>query len=493
MRRRYPFGRILVLATGLGCAVAGFVPAIALGPLAPQLEWSLTPQRSAQAAVYLLRGSTGLFLVLFLAWPIVLRGTSAMLKRLTALSDRRFWTLTALLAVIVRIVVAGTFRFSPVSDAGWYHEAAQSLSQGEGLRVAGQLTAYRFPGYPFLLSLTYRLLGPHIELAWFWGLLSTLLIVLLTHRIGCRLYGGQTARIAALALALYPAMVLRTGLTMSDLPFVAGLLVLVVVLQKSQSHHSGQVFLLGALLACLALTRGTALCLALAIPVFWLLDRRDFRRVVVGSGVLVVVVVAGMAPWALRNKAVFGRAVLSTNVGLNFFIGNHKGASGGYLSTDRQVPELPPGLNEAELDLELLRRTTAHVAQHPFGFVALIPGKLFHLYAFETNAVTHAFQGSQRFSGEFKYVLYGVSQLVYFLVLVLFLRRAAELRNPERRPRGSQWAGWLLVGYFTLMSMLFFGEDRYRLPIFPFMLIEASHLLSRLTSVEKDGDEPVSG
>lgn len=491
VRTRVSAGHAAVVVLAVGALAASLMPEIALSPLGPYLNVSRTPAKSAQAAVFLLRSAALLLTVLALTWPLIARRVGRVLTWIAELPAGSFWVLILGSVVITRGLVAATFTTYPISDAGWYHEAAQSLSRGEGLRVGGQLTAYRFPGYPFLLSLTYRVFHPSIEMAWIWGLASTALLIGLTHFLAASLHDRATARLAALGLALYPAAILRTGVAMSDLPFVAGLVLLAAVVLRKDSHRLGWVLLTGALLVGLTLIRGPALGLVLVVPAIWLLDRRSGKGVLVGVLALLAVVAAGLAPWAVRNHTVFGRAVLSTNVGLNFFIGNYKGASGGYLASERPVPEVPRFLNAADQDLVLLRLTITHLAENPLQLIKLLPEKLFHFYALETNAVTLVFQGNDQVPLGVKYALYGVSQASYLLVLVLFLWRAAGLLLRDNRPRGRQWAGWLLIGYFTLVTLVFFGHDRYRLAILPFMLIEASLVLSR--SARKPVTETVVG
>ena len=108
---------------------------------------------------------------------------------------RRFW-LPLLLAAVALRLAALALPYTPVSDARWYHDAAVSLAHGGGLAVDGQPTAYRLPGYPFLLSLAYRAFGARVGLAWIWGTLATALLAASTFAIGKRLYGDRVARVS---------------------------------------------------------------------------------------------------------------------------------------------------------------------------------------------------------------------------------------------------------------------------------------------------------
>jgi len=85
----------------------------------------------------------------------------------------------------------------------------------------------------------------------------------------------------------------------------------------------------------------------------------------------------------------------------------------------------------------------------------------------------------------FKYSAYGITQLFYVPILILFALRILNMTDLTTRPRGIQWTGLIIVGYFTLMAMLFFGLDRYRLPFMPWMIIESSIVVAWLGTLPK--------
>lgn len=384
-----------------------------------------------------------------------------------------FWLVLSVAAIVLRLAVALAIPYEPTADAAWYHEAAVSLARGQGLVVDGEVTAYRLPGYPFLLSLTYRLFGAHHQLAWMWGLVATALIGWMVLFIARRLYGRDVARLAAIGTVLYPALILRTGQVMSDLPFLAGCLVVTAAALSPSSRRSWHAGLTGAGIGLLTLTRGAGVVLAALVPAIWLLRRVDGRTVVVNAVLLYCALAACLAPWLARNDRRFGQATLTTNIGLNAYIGHHRGASGGYdFDLTPQLPAAADTWNEAAIDRELLRQAVTFAREHPLEDLALVPKKVAHLYAFETSAVTALFQGERRASSRVKYALHGASQLAYLVVLGLFLLRLVDIVLGRARPAGAQWVGWIAIACFTGVSLIFFGQDRFRLPILPWMILE---------------------
>jgi 4-amino-4-deoxy-L-arabinose transferase-like glycosyltransferase len=472
--------RFLFLLLMLCGGLAALFPQVSLLPIRGYIASSRSPETTVQAARLLFGIGAVASGCVFAAWRWLSGLVMSAVTWIVALPQHVFWTLVLGWAFLLRLLVAFGLPYQPTSDALWYHEAAVALSLGQGLAVGGRLTAYRSPGYPFLLSLTYRLFGPDPSLAWLWGALSTGILVLATYHIALRLYGMAVAKLATLAIALYPALVLLTGQTMSDLPFLAGLLLLISFVLSNPPHRLLSAVIIGIAIGLLTLTRGVAIGLFGVVLAVWLVQRTDVKKLVASSVALFLAFVLSIAPWALRNYSVFGKLTLGTNLGVNAYIGNHHGASGGYGFNTAPTLSQAAFANEAEMDSELLRQAVQFVVSRPLEAALLIPKKLLHLYLLETSTVTSLFQGEPVYPSWVKYSLYGISQLCYLSLLLLFCLRVFDMFALAKRPRGAQWTGWLLASYFTLLCLIFFGQDRFRLPILPWMLIESSVFLSHV-------------
>lgn len=445
--------------------------------------------RSPETAVPLARWLFGTAALVFGIVSWTWRWLETIARRvvvgITELPVRTFWILVCTLAVVPRFLIAITISYQPTADAWWYHEAATSLAAGQGLAVGGELTAYRAPGYPLLLSLTYRLFGPDLALAWIWGVLSSAVTIGAIHVIGRRLHSEAVARLAAVAAAVYPALVLMTGQSLSDLPFVAGLLLIVVFVLVGVPYGVLGSVVVGIAIAMLTLTRGVGAGLVVVVPLIWLLRRQDVRRFATSLAVIALAFAAGITPWILRNRSVFGVPTLATNFGTNLYVGNHHGSPGGFFPAHWPTPPPSARGNEARVDRALLQEAIDFVVASPWEAAAILPKKLTRLYLLEMEVVTSLFQGEHPSPTWMKHALYATSQVVYLFSLILFCARAFELSSSSLRPCGAQWTGWLFVGYFTCLCLVFHGQDRYRLPILPWILIEASVVLARMAVVER--------
>lgn len=451
------------------------------------LSQSHNPELVRLAARLMLAGAALGGAVAWRYWPGICRAASRILAAIAAVEDLSFWSVVILAGVLLRLVALLCLPLHPTSDALWYHQTAASLAAGSGLTVAGQSTAYRPPGYPFLLSLFYRLSGVHVEAAWLLGLSATVLLIAAVYGLGCRWYGRLPARISALIAVLYPALVLETSLTMSDLAFAAGVAGLVWWASTRPPLRARDTLLAGAAAAALALTRGIGLGLFPLAALVWGLRTRDWRRSAGAALLSGLAMVLCLVPWALRNQRVVGRPVLATNFGVNLYVGHHPGATGGYTRPELRGAESG---DEASFDAALGREAWAYIAHHPWQELAVIPRKLLHLYLLETGAVTILFQGTTQRAGALRMVLYGISQAGYLLLLLPFVTRVIRRRYDRERAAPDRWTGWLLILYFTGVTLLFFGDSRFRLPILPWMILEVGALAAAPGDAQGGAPEP---
>jgi hypothetical protein len=276
--------------------------------------------------------------------------------------------------------------------------------------------------------------------------------------------------VATLLAATYPALVLLTGQAMSDLAFAAGVCALLAWLVAPPRGRRSAA-LTGLAVGVLTLLRTVGAGLAI-LPLL-LADRGDRIRAFL---VCACVAIATVLPWMVRNASEMGSFTIGTNGGANMLVGQHPGASGW-----SDAFELPPAVaaatGEVARDAAMRREALGFMREHPLEAIALVPAKFAAMYLLETQAVSAMFHGEKQAGDAMRYLLFGVSQFAWFVIAALVLVRLGSWRDPQRRPRGAQWIGWVLVAYFTAICVVFHGEDRYRLPLLPWLLIEAAVVL----------------
>jgi 4-amino-4-deoxy-L-arabinose transferase-like glycosyltransferase len=264
---------------------------------------------------------------------------SFSIRRTTATSrgpwqNAVWYTLVAagIVAHLLVAVIGGNHLYAPWSsegDAPAYILLAHNLVAGDGFTFAHVPTAFRAPGYPYLLAALMRLAPLHwIVLLRVLQFAASLLTAWLCARLA-RNWFGETAGRAALAIALLlPTLLYFTGEILTEC--IAALLTIVYVVALDESAHSDgwkPLALLGAIAGLAALERFNAAVLApiaCGVVFLWLPRRRtgsgaaglQFGKRV--SRALIVAASCGivLAPWLIHTAIAFhGQALYSTDGG----------------------------------------------------------------------------------------------------------------------------------------------------------------------------------
>lgn len=173
------------------------------------------------------------------------------------------------------------------------------------------------------------------------------------------------------------------------------------------------------------------------------------------SAIIVLLAIA-TAAMALASIARVGDA-LSAHGGLNLLIGNNAGATGGY----------PTGFGPEPVELYGQHLSEGEADNLEFAV----------LFAKSEQPVW------------VKYGVYTACQLAYTALLTLFLARTVSLLQPVERPRGLQWTAHLVGLTVTSVTLLTFGQDRFRMPFLPWMAIEAAVAFLRLSGGTRQLDQ----
>lgn len=167
----------------------------------------------------------------------ILSNVCARLKIAHTLSDKKrqgieriIVAVVLILGTVVRIWVINKLPIAPSSDYQTYFQVADLLSQGilNSSGYSGYIA--QFPhviGYPFILSLLFRVTGPSVAAGIYLNLAASLISVYLTYRITRTLCGRMGGMIALFAAAFWPSQILYGTLLGSESVFTCLLLLLI--------------------------------------------------------------------------------------------------------------------------------------------------------------------------------------------------------------------------------------------------------------------------
>ena len=398
-----------------------------------------------------------------------------------------FWIALAVRIAHVLCLQAAPFGDYLVGDAARYDAWAREIARGNWL---GNEVFYQAPLYPYLLGLVYATLGDSLLLI---RLLQALLgagTCGLVAATGQRLFGERAGWWAGLSMAVYAPAIFLEGLLQKsalDLFFVAlsmWLLSRLLVQDRARGW-----FALGTTTAALALTRENAL-LAIPLLMLWMVWRPGLatgwraitaertRRLVGFAGGLAALLI----PVAARNAYVGGEWHLTTSqVGPNFYIGNHPTASGTYapLATGRgdaryeavdarQIAEAAVGreLTAGEVSKYYLDRSWQFMREQPVAWLALLAKKTalalnrFELVDTEDQYTVAGWSPVLRVCD----VVGNFGWLLPLAVIGIWLSR-----HDWRR----LWWAYALIAVMLGTMVVFFVFGRYRLPVAPLLALFA--------------------
>jgi 4-amino-4-deoxy-L-arabinose transferase-like glycosyltransferase len=341
--------------------------------------------------------------------------------------------------------------------------------------VPGEPTAYTQPLYALFLT-PFHLLGDRHWLAV--GLVQVGLAVLtavLVYAIGLRLVAPRWALAAAVVTTLHPYLVwhdVHLDREILDQPLAAA--VTLAALRAASRPTLAAGALLGALLGVATLGNARLLLLPLALALWLLWAAADRRAAVVPALAAVVAAAAVVAPWVARNAVQVGCAALTTDTRALWKANNEHTyetlAEGLWIDDVPELPGAPPtpelagdlwllGRPVPELDecaqMELYRREVLEFwREHPGEKARLAAQATGHLW----SPVASRTSGRSDPDGLVDVARRWVEPLwavpVFLLALVglpLAGRRFAAL-------------ALVLLGYGTLLAMVFAGTTRYRVP-----------------------------
>lgn len=372
----------------------------------------------------------------------------------------------------------------PVTDFNFYYERAKDIAANRGYAVDGVFTAYWPVGYPFFLSLFFRIFGPSVILAKILNTALTLSCIGLTYWITWRLWKSSILGfLAGLILAIAPPFVAYSGIVASE-PLYTALTLLAIAWSLVAFQKPRFWLLVGVAVGFATLVRPQAVLIPfLIIPGVALFSRSEredrrfnYKKAFAYSLAAMLLI---QFPWHIRNLVVFKKPVfISTNGGDNLWIGNNENATGKYIP--------PPGIPQSpakELANDKATRTEGknYILDNPGKVISLWPAKLEATFLTRSDVAYWSFQtekgklitpgmGSdkplykftQRFSANFAYWL------------LIFAGVGAVLSFPFLESRRALGIPVAMIGLTALLSMVFFGNPRFGFPAIPFQAMLAA-------------------
>ena len=358
-------------------------------------------------------------------------------------------------------------------DEREYLALGRSVARGEGFQYPADEprpgTAQQFgraPGYPlFLAALGVTQPVEHApRRAQIAQACVGALIVWLIASIAGRAAGPRAAVIAAAIAAVYPPLVWMPAYMLSETLFSALALAAARMLQEVGSRAS---LVAGSVFVGLAILTRPALIFFLPLAALWLWRKRRPAD----ATLFLLIAVLCVAPWTIRNHRVYGRWIaVASEGGVTFWTGNHPLAIGdGDLAANPAIKEAElafraahPGMTAEELEPLYYRDALAWIQRDPAAWIRLLAGKAF--YTLVPAGPSYAVHSA-------KYVAASVA--AYLLVLPAAVVGAWCWRKSGRGLSPAPL--WLMAAATVAAGLVFFPQERFRIPVIdPALIVTAA-------------------
>jgi hypothetical protein len=351
-------------------------------------------------------------------------------------------------------------KFGPAADGFYYHTIGARIAEGLGSTWQwpdGAVTyAAHYPvGYPALLAIPYRFVGPSPAAGAVVNVLLGTLAAVAVYRLALQATRPAWALGAGLAVALHPALVMYTPALMTE-GVTAALLAIAAWAASSGSTSRSRVGLVacGLVMGIATLVRPQSLVLAPCFGLLWWTPGASAWSRARGAAVVTGLALLVCAPWTIRNCLHMRKcALVSFNGGWNLLIGSSPNATGAWAPVD--VPDACRTVwDEAEKDACFGREARHAIAGDPGRFLALVPARLAATFDYAGAPGFYLHQSNPKAFDDDAKVRLGAVETIYERLAYLGALAAAALAAGPRRSARIVVAAASAIFFFTVHAYL---------------------------------------
>ncbi len=373
-----------------------------------------------------------------------------------------------------------------VDGANYEDEALQLLS-------SRTLLDPQFPGdkalspplWPLMITSLYLVVGHNLFAVCLLESSFVILTSFFTYRLGREQFDNFTGLAASLIVAFSITFLIHATNHSYEILIGTCLIASLYLFVHSHGFANRRKDLLVTALAAVffglgALSKAILLGLIPFILIWeFLQEQPGLPRKIVRSIIFVLIAFLTILPWTYRNYLVYREFILvNSNGGIIFEIGNNPWATGRYW--------IPPAWTweESRREGTSLTRGLEFIKDTPERFLQLVPAKFGAFWStdpayFRLNKVIHP-------------VLLGILQIIdiqwqrphsedvnHLSVLLLGIGMGMGILTSSKLMK-VRVLPYFVVLYFSIVHLVFFGEPRFRIPIYPWLHIFQAYAVVKM-------------
>jgi len=340
---------------------------------------------------------------------------------------------------------------------GYYLSAVNGVEHG-------LFSTYWPPGFPLIISLFYLIFNSNTIL-----ILTSFLIVigslcgLISYHISLKLFKNRSAALLAfLFICIQPSFLIHSPQLLSDTfaVMLMGISIIYMLMDYENSNKRISI-ILGVIIGFLVLVRPNYIFMIIIYFLLVTLSNHVMKIKVEKLALFSLTLILTLTPWLVYTEIMIGEPVISTNGGVNFYIGNNPNANGRYTE-----PYGLTGYNDG------YDKGLNYISNNPLSTLSLYLKKLVLListpYILPWELPEHHFNYSE--------IIYSLVLNIGFLITELLGIRGLLLLKQRR-----------LLIYFTSLIILinltlipFFVDGRLTLPLLLIYTIFGSYYIARV-------------
>jgi len=380
-----------------------------------------------------------------------------------------------LVATLLRLAWLLLIDVHPVSDSAAYDQFAISLLEGRGFAYEnGDLTAFWPVGTSAVYAGLYSLFGRSYLPIELMNLALGLGIVYFSWSVCRHYFNERIALLTAGILACWPLLIQFTTVLASELIFVFLMLLVLWLNIRLQQQLLSKAVLMGLTIGLACYIRPIIAPFIFILPILAVIKDRRWARMAAQIAISLFICAAVISPWCKRNTELFGKfTLISANFGTNFWMGNNPDSSGAYM----KFPERDYG-SEKNRDDQLKAEAIEFIRNNPGQYVLLAVKRLGHTFSRESIGIVWNRIGVAEHTNE-----QGIKLLKQFSTLYWYIMLVAAVAGALLCWRRAGWGGiffepLVLTAFFISIPLLTVGQDRYHMPMIPFIACYAAYLLN---------------
>lgn len=395
------------------------------------------------------------------------------IKMINLLNKQRYFLIFIfIIALSLRMGYAFLEKITPYVDAAGFDEIGKHIAQGKGYRIsAGPIeddeAVLWAPGYPFFLGIIYKVFGHSYPAVWLIQSIIGAFICILIYFIADKLFDQKVARISAIMSAICFNLVIYPAMLLSETLFLLLILLCFIYIYKADTLSLNSRYLVAGILGGLAV-----LTKPIILAFFLFFSLISLKKNIRGIALFLFPIILLFSFWTARNYYIYQKFIPITTAGENFWRGHHLTATGKYDALPKGMPEDLSGQEYFKIDNVGYRKGLEFILRHPIRTLLLELRKLSLFFSLlRTDAWWFHMEGKDR-------ILCLILSL-FFNLLIFGLGITGIIFSYAKVNKYISWMRKFI--YISILSLIpFVVETRYRLTIYPFMIIFSGYALVML-------------